>query len=53
VDTIEEAAERIRYLLRNPEEARKIGKRGREHVRSNFLITKHLKDYFSLFIRLL
>jgi len=53
VNTVEEAAEKTLYLLRNPEKARKMGKRGREHVLRNFLITKHLKENLSLFVRLL
>ena len=52
VNTVEDAAEKTLYLLRNPGEAKEIGKRGREHVLRNFLITKHLKDYLSLFIQL-
>lgn len=52
VNTVEETAEKTLYLLRNPEKAREMGKRGREHVLRNFLITKHLKDYLNLFIRL-
>jgi len=52
VNTVEEAAEKTLYLLRNPGEAKEMGKRGREHVLRNFLITKHLKNYLSLFIQL-
>ena len=52
VNTVEEAAEKTLYLLRNPKEAKEMGKRGRENVLRNFLITKHLKDYLSLFIQL-
>jgi trehalose synthase len=52
VSTVEEAAEKTLYLLRNPEEAKEMGKKGREHILRNFLITKHLKDYLSLFIQL-
>ena len=52
VNTVEEAAEKTLYLLRNPEEAREMGEKGREHVLKNFLITKHLKDYLKLFVRL-
>jgi len=52
VNTVEEAYEKTLYLLRNPEEAKEMGKRGREHVLRNFLITKHLKDYLSLFVQL-
>ncbi len=52
VNTVEEAAEKTLYLLRNPNEAKEMGKKGRDHVLRNFLITKHLKDYLNLFIRL-
>jgi len=52
VNNVEETVEKTVYLLRNPEEAKKMGKKGREHVLKNFLITKHLKDYFSLFVQL-
>jgi len=52
VNTVDETAEKTLYLLKNPSEAKEIGKRGREHVLRNFLITKHLKDYLNLFIQL-
>jgi len=52
VNTVDEAAEKTLYLLRNPKEAKEMGKRGREHVLRNFLITKHLRDYLNLFIQL-
>ena len=52
VDTVEWAAEKTIYLLRHPEEAKKMGERGREHVLGNFLMTRHLKDYLKLFISL-
>ncbi len=53
VDTVEQAAERTICLLKNPEMARQIGKNGKEFVRENFLIIKHLRDYFTLFTELL
>jgi trehalose synthase len=31
---------------------RKMGEAGREHVRRNFLITRHLRDYLSLLVHL-
>jgi len=52
VNTVKETAEKTLQLLRNPEEAKKMGKSGREHVLRNFLITKHLKDYLNLFVQL-
>lgn len=44
VTDIKECAERLIYLLKNPEEARFIGKQGKEGVRKNFLITRLLRD---------
>jgi trehalose synthase len=52
VNTIEEAAEKTLYLLKHPEEAKKMGKNGKEHVKENFLVTKHLKKYLELFLSL-
>jgi trehalose synthase len=49
VNSIEETAARVKYLLDNPEVARRLGKMGREHVRQHFLITRHLRDYLKLF----
>ena len=40
----------IKQLLTNPEYARWLGNNGREHVRFNFLITRHLRNYLLLFI---
>ncbi|MFB0503520.1 MAG: glycosyltransferase, partial [Candidatus Bathyarchaeia archaeon] len=52
VKTTEEAAEKTAYLIEHPDEAKQMGEKGREHVRSNFLITRHLKDYLKLFVSL-
>jgi len=49
VGDIAECAERVIYLLKNPEIANKMGISGKEYVRKNFLITRLLKDYLSLF----
>lgn len=49
---IEGTAYALRQLLTNPEYARWLGENGREHVRYNFLITRHLKDYLLLFLSL-
>ena len=32
--------------------AKKLGENGREHVRQNFLLTRHLRDYLLLFLSL-
>ena len=50
--TVEGAAYALRQLLSNPEYARQLGQNGKEHVRQNFLITSHLKDYMLMFIAL-
>ena len=52
VTSVEGCAYRIRYLLNNPDLMRKMGEAGREHVRQNFLITRHLRDYLSLLAHL-
>jgi trehalose synthase len=48
VETVEGAAFRIRHLLSNPELIGRMGAAGREHIRQNFLITRHLGDYLAL-----
>jgi trehalose synthase len=50
VHTVEGAAYQIKYLLNNPEFAKRLGDNGREYVRQNFLITRHLRDYLLLMI---
>ncbi len=50
VHSVEGCAYQIRYLLSNPDFAKRIGENGREHVRENFLITSHLKRYLLLFL---
>lgn len=52
VDSIEACAEKTVFLLQQPEKVQEMGKAARDHVRENFLITRHLKDYLELFIRL-
>jgi trehalose synthase len=49
VSSINEAAEKTLYLLRNPAEAKRMGEEGKTHVLNNFLITKHLENYLKLF----
>ena len=48
VSNIQEAAEKTLYLLKHPQEAKKMGAKGKEHVLKNFLITRHLEDYLRL-----
>jgi trehalose synthase len=48
VHSEEGAAFRIRHLLNNPGLMQRMGGAGREHVRRNFLITRHLSEYLTL-----
>ena len=48
----EGAAFAVKQFLSSPEYARKIGENGREHIRNNFLMTRHLRDYMLLFLSL-
>ncbi len=50
--SVEGAAFAIKQLLSSPEYARRLGENGREHVRNNFLLTRHLRDYMLLFLSL-
>jgi trehalose synthase len=52
VDTPEGAALRMRELLRQPDKAREMGKTGRQFVRHNFLLTRHLREYLTLMLSL-
>ena len=50
--SIEGASFAIKQLLSSPEYAKKLGENGREHIKNNFLITRHLRDYMLLFLSL-
>lgn len=50
VHSIEGTAYRIRQLLHNPTLAWVMGGVGREHIRKNFLITRHIRDYLAMWI---
>lgn len=52
VNTSEGAANRIRFLLQYPEKGYKMGINGQVFVKDKFLITRQLREYFSLFISL-
>lgn len=40
----------LKQLLQSPDYARRLGENGKEHVRNNFLLTRHLRDYLLLFL---
>ena len=48
VHSIEGAAFRIRQLLSDPAMGRAIGAAAKEYVRNNFLITRQMRDYLSV-----
>ena len=50
--SVEGAAFAMKQFLNNPQYARKLGENGKEHIRNNFLITRHLRDYMLLFLSL-
>ncbi len=49
---IRACADRVTALLKDPKGAEDMGRKAREHVRKNFLITRHLNDYLGLLIDL-
>ncbi len=48
VYSVEGAAFRIRQFLNNPDMAKRMGQQGKEYVRNNFLLTRQIRDYLSL-----
>jgi len=52
VITLAEFANRVLHLLHHPKTAERMGKAGKEYIRQNFLITRHLRDYLKIFNQL-
>jgi len=50
--SVDGAAYAVKQLLNSPQYAKKLGENGREHIRNNFLVTRHIKDYMLLFLSL-
>ena len=48
IDSVEECAEKVIYLLQHPSVARGMGRRGRRHIRSNYLTPRLLLDELTL-----
>lgn len=48
--SIEGTAFWIKQLLNEPEYAKKLGANGREHIKNNYLIFRHLREYLLLFL---
>jgi trehalose synthase len=49
VSSIEEAAEKIVWLVKNEDKAKEMGKKAKEKVRKNFLLTRLMEQYIDLF----
>lgn len=49
VSSVEDAAKRVRQLLRDEKVRRAMGRAGRQRVRGRFLVTRYLRDYLRLF----
>jgi trehalose synthase len=50
--SVEGTAYQIRFLLSHPQIAARLGERGHEHVKENFLITQNIKRYLTLLLSL-
>ncbi len=50
--SIDGAAFALKQLLNSPDYAKRLGLNGREHIKNNFLLTRHLRDYMLLFLAL-
>ncbi len=50
VNTPEGAAHRIRFLLHHREKIGEMGKTAKEFVRDNFLLTRNIREYLTLFL---
>jgi trehalose synthase len=51
VDTVEECADRAVGVLRDPALGKELGRRGKEHVRTNFLMPRLLRDWLRVFMQ--
>jgi trehalose synthase len=48
VNNVQECADRVLRLLKDDKLRETLGKNAKEHVKNNFLITRHLMDYIEL-----
>lgn len=48
--SIEGTAFWIKQLLNEPDFAKRLGTNGKEHIKNNFLITRHIREYLLLFL---
>jgi trehalose synthase len=50
--SIEGTVHWMKLLVNEPQFAKRLGINGKEHIRNNFLITRHIRDYLLLFLSL-
>lgn len=50
--TVEGCAHYVKQFLQNPEYARRLGENGKQHIKNNFLLTRHLRDHMLAFLAL-
>lgn len=48
--SVDGAAFAVKQLLNSPRYAEKLGANGHEHIKNNFLLTRHLRNYMLLFL---
>lgn len=53
INSVRECADRAVELLKNEKLRKRMGKFGREYVKNNFLVTRHLLDYIRLLKRVM
>ncbi|HOJ86706.1 MAG: glycosyltransferase [Elusimicrobiota bacterium] len=49
-NSIEGTAHYIKQIIENPEYGKYLARNGKEHVKENFLITRHIKEYMLMFL---
>lgn len=52
VDSVDACAARTLDILKDPALGKALGRRGKEHVRKNFLTPRYLRDYLKIFTEL-
>ncbi len=52
VDNVEDCAQRCIEVLRDPALGKSLARKGKEHVRRNFLMPRYLRDYLKIFTAL-
>lgn len=50
VNTPEGAALRMRYLLKHRDKLSEMGRKAKQFIRENFLLTRHLREYLTLMV---